>query len=339
MGLGGGVYCLYRPQHHPAYTATQFALFTSRRRMPASGQYRHWLSGGCAGLDAVFLDYALCCWPSGMLLLYKVAPWETIRPHKRRTPQAIRADAWSAAYRQNRARTSRPAPSGRPAEGAADARIIVAMSPGVELTSRCSTDSVWAASSMSCCWPPGRRGFDQRAGLVFQIQRMLEDRRAALPEHGASGRWRTELYDRLVRDGSLPLASAQAQARPPSVNALRRQSIFISSTCTRAWCNTRSNPNSTPGHQPDPRPDGKPLFIAMRDVVSSQGHGFVEYQWPQPGQSAPVPKLAYAELCPMGLGGGHGLIPGRPQRRVPPRCHDVCRQIVGLSLLLAGWWC
>ena len=101
-----------------------------------------------------FSCYALCLPYHGMLLLYKVAPWETIRPHKRRTPKAIALTPASAAYDKTE-QDVRPAPSGGPAEEAADARTIARpMSPGVERHQDVQPTPVWAASSMSCCWPP-----------------------------------------------------------------------------------------------------------------------------------------------------------------------------------------
>ncbi|WP_337225184.1 cache domain-containing protein, partial [Proteus terrae] len=36
-------------------------------------------------------------------------------------------------------------------------------------------------------------------------------------------------------------------------------------------------------------PDGKALFVEFVRVARSDGAGFVDYQWPRPGASAPVP--------------------------------------------------
>ena len=49
--------------------------------------------------------------------------------------------------------------------------------------------------------------------LYSKYQRMLEDRRAALQNMVQVAVGVLNYHDRLVRDGSLPLASAQAQAR------------------------------------------------------------------------------------------------------------------------------
>ncbi len=41
---------------------------------------------------------------------------------------------------------------------------------------------------------------------------------------------------------------------------------------------------------------GKAFFREMVDVSVRDGHGFVEYLWPKPGEEQPVPKLTYVQL-------------------------------------------
>jgi len=45
-------------------------------------------------------------------------------------------------------------------------------------------------------------------------------------------------------------------------------------------------------------PNGKRLFVAMVDQVKASGAGFVDYYWPKPGFSKPVPKISYVKLAP-----------------------------------------
>ncbi len=40
-------------------------------------------------------------------------------------------------------------------------------------------------------------------------------------------------------------------------------------------------------------PTGKRLFVEFVDVVTKNGSGYVDYQWPKPGKDAPQPKLSY----------------------------------------------
>ena len=43
-------------------------------------------------------------------------------------------------------------------------------------------------------------------------------------------------------------------------------------------------------------PDGKALFNEMVAITRSQGAGQVDYRWPKPGATDPVPKISYVEL-------------------------------------------
>ncbi|HMK61551.1 MAG TPA: methyl-accepting chemotaxis protein [Dissulfurispiraceae bacterium] len=43
-------------------------------------------------------------------------------------------------------------------------------------------------------------------------------------------------------------------------------------------------------------PNGKKLFVAMVNVCKEKGSGFVDYDWPRPGQTKPVPKISYVKL-------------------------------------------
>src|SRR3990167_4712259 len=43
-------------------------------------------------------------------------------------------------------------------------------------------------------------------------------------------------------------------------------------------------------------PDGKALFNEMVAISKSQGAGQVDYRWPKPGASDPVPKVSYVQL-------------------------------------------
>ena len=40
-------------------------------------------------------------------------------------------------------------------------------------------------------------------------------------------------------------------------------------------------------------PDGTRLFVEFAEVVQAEGAGFVDYQWPKPGEPQPQPKISY----------------------------------------------
>src|SRR5208282_101423 len=43
-------------------------------------------------------------------------------------------------------------------------------------------------------------------------------------------------------------------------------------------------------------PNGKALFVEFVKVCKDNGEGFVEYMWPKPGGTKPVPKISYVKL-------------------------------------------
>ena len=45
-------------------------------------------------------------------------------------------------------------------------------------------------------------------------------------------------------------------------------------------------------------PKGKRLFVSFVEKVKADGAGFVDYYWPKPGQSKPVPKISYVKGFP-----------------------------------------
>ena len=45
-------------------------------------------------------------------------------------------------------------------------------------------------------------------------------------------------------------------------------------------------------------PNGKRLFVSFVEKVKAEGAGFVDYFWPKPGQSKPVPKISYVKGFP-----------------------------------------
>ena len=43
-------------------------------------------------------------------------------------------------------------------------------------------------------------------------------------------------------------------------------------------------------------PNGKALFVEFVKVCKENGEGFVEYMWPKPGATMPVPKISYVKV-------------------------------------------
>jgi methyl-accepting chemotaxis protein len=58
----------------------------------------------------------------------------------------------------------------------------------------------------------------------------------------------------------------------------------------------------------DQDPTGKYLFVEMVNLCNEKGEGFVNYMWPKPGTTKPVPKLSYVKLYkPWGWVVGSGI--------------------------------
>jgi PAT family beta-lactamase induction signal transducer AmpG len=80
VGLGAAAFVAYIAHNtHPAYTATQFALFTSLAAMPRTfaNAATGWIVEAMGWMGFFFLCAALAI--PGMLLLFKVAPWNEKR--------------------------------------------------------------------------------------------------------------------------------------------------------------------------------------------------------------------------------------------------------------------
>lgn len=64
-------------------------------------------------------------------------------------------------------------------------------------------------------------------------------------------------------------------------------------------------------------PNGKPLFLEFVDVCKQNGEGFVDYMWPKPGASEPVPKISYVKLYrPWGWIVGSGIYVDDMQKQI-----------------------
>lgn len=90
IGLGTAAFVAFIARAtHPAYTATQFALFSSLAAVPRTfiNASAGWLVEQLGWIDFFWLCFALAI--PGMLLLFKVAPWnETNTPHATCNPPA-----------------------------------------------------------------------------------------------------------------------------------------------------------------------------------------------------------------------------------------------------------
>ncbi|MDE2395652.1 MAG: cache domain-containing protein [Burkholderiales bacterium] len=84
-------------------------------------------------------------------------------------------------------------------------------------------------------------------------------------------------------------------------------------------------------------PNGFAMFKAMTDLVREKGKGFVQYQWPMPGETQPQDKIAYVQgFAPWGWLIGSGIYVSDLQRAALHRLEWVA-SIAAAALLMAGY--
>nr|WP_271408072.1 methyl-accepting chemotaxis protein [Pseudomonas sp. Q1-7] len=110
--------------------------------------------------------------------------------------------------------------------------------------------------------------------------------------------------------GTLPREEAQKQAMQ-AIRALRYDKgdyFWINDLTPRMVMhptNAKLEGQDLSGYKD---PDGKALFNEMARVARAEGAGFVDYRWPKPGASDPVPKVSYVQLfSPWGWVIGSGI--------------------------------
>ncbi|GLZ86825.1 methyl-accepting chemotaxis protein [Metapseudomonas resinovorans] len=144
-----------------------------------------------------------------------------------------------------------------------------------------------------------------------------------------------QYYQAQEAAGTLPREEAQKQAMQ-AVRVLRydRGDYFWINDLTPRMimhpANAKLEGQDLSGYKD---PDGKPLFNEMVRVAKTQGAGFVEYRWPKPGASDPVPKVSYVQLfAPWGWMIGSGIYIDDMQ--VEFRAQAMRASLVGLAIAI-----
>jgi len=139
----------------------------------------------------------------------------------------------------------------------------------------------------------------QGALLLKQIHTDLYAAKAEKTQHVVqSAAGILQHYHALEAAGSMPREDAQKQAME-TIRGLRYagQEYFWINDQTPVMVMHPTNPKlegqNLSGFKD---PDGKALFNEMVAISKSQGAGHVDYRWPKPGASDPVPKVSYVQL-------------------------------------------
>ncbi|WP_448188725.1 bacteriohemerythrin [Azospirillum sp. sgz301742] len=117
-------------------------------------------------------------------------------------------------------------------------------------------------------------------------------------------------YETLARQGTLTTEQAQVAAKD-ALRAMRYgadEYFFISDLSARMIMHPIKPELDGKDQSQNADPNGKKLFVAFAETVRRDGEGFVDYWWPKPGSSAPVPKLTYVRgFQPWGWVIGSGI--------------------------------
>ena len=107
-------------------------------------------------------------------------------------------------------------------------------------------------------------------------------------------------YENLVADGKMAVGSAR-KAALEDINRLRYAGgnyVWINDLASTMILHP-VKPELNGKNMADFKdPQGKKIFSEFVDVCQRNGAGFVDYLWPKPGHTKPVPKISYVQLFP-----------------------------------------
>ena len=117
-------------------------------------------------------------------------------------------------------------------------------------------------------------------------------------------------FQKLEQEGTLS-AEAARQGALDAVRGLRYEKteyFFINDMENRSLMHPTQPQLQGKDLSDTKDPAGKRLFVEFTRVVKEQGAGFVDYLWPQPGKTEPVPKISYVQgFAPWGWLIGSGI--------------------------------
>jgi len=137
-----------------------------------------------------------------------------------------------------------------------------------------------------------------------------------------------EYYNNQVKNGTLRLEEAQSRAKE-AIKGLRYEGEeYFWLNDMRPYMIMHPYKSELDGTDLSDYkdPNGKRLFVAFVEVCRREGAGFVDYFWPKPGFTKPVPKISYVKLFqPWGWIVGTGIY-----------LDDVEKQMSNLMNIISG---
>ncbi len=146
--------------------------------------------------------------------------------------------------------------------------------------------------------------------LLFQKSLMLEDRKVKTRHVVETAYGVLSYFHERQKSGDLSeeQAKQQALAAIKSLRYEKNEYFWINDLQPRVIMHPIKPELDGKDVSGTKDPNGKALFVAFVQVARSQGAGFVDYLWPKPGASAPVPKISYVKLFePWGWVIGSGI--------------------------------
>lgn len=144
--------------------------------------------------------------------------------------------------------------------------------------------------------------FTAATGWIFsRLQANLYAGRNHAVQHAVETAWGVaDHYAKLARSGEIPLEEAQRLAKE-AIRASRYQGdnyFWISDTSAKIIMHPFKKEWEGENKADFTDPNGVKVFVELGRVAAAKGQGFVDYAWPKPGQTTPLPKVSYTKLLP-----------------------------------------
>jgi methyl-accepting chemotaxis protein len=149
-------------------------------------------------------------------------------------------------------------------------------------------------------------------------------------------------YEARVKSGELPLDEAQkrAAARVKNLRYNGQEYFWINDLAPKMIMHPFKPELDGKDLSANKDPNGKALFIEFAKTCKENGEGFVDYMWPKPGETVPVPKVSFVKLFePWGWIVGSGVYMDDIQKELA-RIRWVffgAAMILGLGGLFTTW--
>jgi len=139
------------------------------------------------------------------------------------------------------------------------------------------------------------------AWIVPKIKKSMYQAKVTQTRHVVESAWGVlDYYDKLAKAKTIPIEEAKRQAMA-AVKNLRydvEEYFWINDMEPRMIMHPIQADLDGKNLSENKDPNGKRLFVAMVEVCRKDGAGLVDYLWPKPGTSKPVPKISYVKLLP-----------------------------------------